>query len=119
MTITRVDITPIVTDLQSLKSKIDETISNVNEEDLKKIIDHLHSDSNRLVTKMKKGASLDALHIKTVKELMDTITHTATFAQAVGGQQKHLLSIFHRIETCIKDFESKVAKVDSEPLRKR
>ena len=114
MAINRIDMTPIVTHLQTLK----ESISKVNDEEIKSVIDMLHKNSNKLTNKMKKGEELDPTHIKTVKQLMYEIQHTATFAQAVGHQQKHLLDIFRRIETLIQPFESKVNPVDkSEPLR--
>ncbi len=125
MKVERADITPLVNvackNLENLKSKIGEDVSNVNEDELKEIITLLHQESNQLTREINQSreiAPLDGTLKTKLTSLIDSIRHMSTFTQALGPQQALLLGVFKRIENCIHKFESKVTKVDSsEPLR--
>lgn len=124
MKVVHANISPLVTqtcrNLEVLKAKIGENVSNVNEDDLGKIIQELHRESNQLkreINECRDIAPIEAALKKNLISLIDSIRHMSTFTQALGPQQALLLGVFRSIENCIKKFESKVTKVDSEPLR--
>ncbi len=124
MKVARADISSLVSqtsnNLKSLKEKIGENVSNVNEEELKKIIVTLQHESNQLTREINQSQKIVPLapNVKTdLLSLIYSIKHMSTFTQALGHQQALLLGVFGRIENCIKNFESKVEAVSHEPLR--
>lgn len=123
MKIVHANIGPLVSqtcqNLEVLKAKIGENVSNVNEEELSRLIQELHRESNQLTREVNQSRDIAPLEPglkKNLTSLMDSIRHMSTFTQALGAQQALLLGVFKRIENCILKFESKVTKVDNEPL---
>lgn len=124
MKVIHANISPLVTqtcqNLEVLKAKIGENVSNVNEEELSKIIQELHRESNQLkreINQCRDIAPVEASLKNNLISLIDSIRHMSTFTQALGAQQALLLGVFKSLENCIDKFESKVTKVDNEPLR--
>ena len=116
MKVAKADISSIVTSLcqqlQNLKSKIRDNVSDVNEEELKAMLLKLHHDANQLtreINQSKELAPLEAKLKKDLKELIFSIQHVPAFSQALGSCQSEILATFRRIDTSLQKFEQKVS----------
>jgi len=119
MAVTRTNVNSLVThtcqELQTLKSKIGEDVSNVNDEDIKAILSSLQHDTNLLAKEahqQREISHLDPKLKKDLKTLIFQIQHSPAFSQVIGAHQSQLLGVFRKIETSIAKFESKVEKID-------
>lgn len=119
MKITRQDVPSLVAhtceQLQTLKSKIGDDVTNVNDEDVKKILDTLQHDTNLLAKEAHQTREimpLDGKLKKELRQLIFAIQHSPAFSQVVGAHQAQLLGVFRKIESSIARFESKVEKID-------
>lgn len=118
MAVTRTSVNSLVThtcqELQTLKSKIGEDVSNVNDEDIKKLLDSLQHDCNLFAKEAHQRdiAPLDAKLRTELKQLLRTIRNLPAFSQVIGAHQEQLFHLFKKIETSIAKFESKVEKID-------
>lgn len=120
MKVARSDITPIIAhtckDLASLKQKIEENPLDVNA--YEPIIHALHTDANELTRKINESSQIVPTDITGLTKSIETIRHMSTFTQSLGAYQEELLKVFDRFKNCIRKFESKVTKIENDPLRK-
>ncbi len=107
------------TDLEILKSTIDQGRGNVNPEDLKTLILKLQHEANQLTTAMKKSHESLEDQVKTgFRTIMEQIRDTDTFKQGLGEHQNLLVGVFNRITSCLGDtkFKPRVTKTTQEQL---
>ena len=105
-------------DLQALEETIGQNVSNVNAESLERLLKTLKKEANDLA----RASSIGEVHEIDPKLRADLearirrIRHTGTLSQAIGPYQEKLFPIFERFELAIRKFESKVTRVDNDPL---
>ncbi|MBS0634315.1 MAG: hypothetical protein JSR37_02495 [Verrucomicrobia bacterium] len=119
MKVTANDIPAIVqtacTDLRDLKALLD--ASNIDEEQIKTVIVRLQKEANELTRAISKSPNLAPLDPKLETDLRTSLDSIKKVSSMLGHQQALFLGVFNRIENCIKKFESKVTKVENDPLR--
>lgn len=115
MKIAHADITLIISSLsqklQALKSKIGEELSNVNEEELKKLLEQLHHDANQLAREVNQSQDIKAFDPKLKVNLISqiySIQHSPAYSQALGGHESEASTIFRKIEAALSKSEKKV-----------
>ncbi len=105
--------------LQLLKSKIEDDIGNVNEEEIVSVISLLQKGSNQLAREINQStqiAPLDAKLKTSLFKLIQALEHSSTLLQALGHHQVELMNAIKKIEVSMRKAEQKVSKVDKEPL---
>ena len=117
------DIAPVIQticgELTSLKEKIGDDVCNVNNEEVARLVGELHKTINQFSREVNQSVSIAPLAdgIKTsLFKLISGIQHTPAFSQAIGAQQDEILKLFKRIELGMTKAESRVQKVDNDPI---
>ena len=121
--ISRADLAPIMEQtsqtLHTLKTKIAEEVSLVNPEEVDNLVRHLQKTINSLSREVNTSVTItpiDPHKQKSLFKLIQEIQHTPAFSQALGPHQAVLMGLFHRIENNLRKAQSKVERVDMDPM---
>lgn len=108
------------THLQDLEKQIQQGMHMFDHDVLESIVHNLHQDSNQLATLLhheaKEVGAIDIQLKEDLMHLLNTITKSGSFSQALGAFQGQLQMSLRRIENVIHKWKPKVTKVTQEPL---
>ena len=109
--------------LADLHNQIKDGVQLFDDEQLRKIVNQLHEDSNYIARHEHNMEKLKEVYVpldsKLKKDILDTIykiLHSNEFTQALGTFQKELFPVLHRIESAIKKWKSKVENVKNDQM---
>lgn len=117
MKIAHVDLTSVLTSLSqklnTLKLKLGEELSNINEEELKKLLDALHHDANQLAREVNQCQDIIGFDPKLKVNLLSliySVQHSPAYSQALGAHESDVSTIFHKIEAALSKSEKKLKR---------
>ena len=121
--VSRANISPVMqticNELESLKTKIDDDVSNVNDQEVARVLASLHKLINQLTREIKQSSSIEPFEGKSLLTLIHSIQHTPAYSQALGPQQAELMGLFKRIQSNIPEAQSKVQPVEMDIHKQR